>query len=125
MKALSIKQPFAELILQGRKKIELRNWNTKFRGKFLIHSPLKPDKKAMKKFEFPDLPCGFILGEAEIVEVKRYSSKKEHNNDKNLHLADSSWGTHGFVLKNQRRINLIPAKGKLGFWEFNQQGKKL
>lgn len=30
MKNLSIKQPFAELILRGKKKIELRKWNTKF-----------------------------------------------------------------------------------------------
>jgi predicted transcriptional regulator len=29
MKVLSLKQPFAELILQGRKAIELRKWNTK------------------------------------------------------------------------------------------------
>jgi len=36
MKALSLKQPFAELILQGKKTIELRKWNTKFRGEFLI-----------------------------------------------------------------------------------------
>ena len=49
MKALSIKQPFAELILQERKKIEIRKWNTDFRGEFLIHSSKKSDEKAMKK----------------------------------------------------------------------------
>jgi hypothetical protein len=52
MKALSIKQSFAELILQGRKKIELRTWNTSFRGEFLIHAPQIPDGKSMDSFGF-------------------------------------------------------------------------
>ena len=46
MKALSIKQPYAELILQGKKKIELRKWNTNFRGEFLIHASKIPDLEA-------------------------------------------------------------------------------
>ncbi|MGD9275555.1 MAG: ASCH domain-containing protein [Candidatus Pacearchaeota archaeon] len=71
MKALSLKQPFAELILHGKKKIELRNWNTKFRGEFLIHASKIPDKSAMKKFGFCDLSCGFILGKAKLVDVKK------------------------------------------------------
>ncbi|MDQ6862918.1 MAG: ASCH domain-containing protein [Thermoproteota archaeon] len=37
MKGLSLKQPFAELLVSGRTTVELRKWNTKFRGKFLIH----------------------------------------------------------------------------------------
>ena len=52
MKALSLKQPFAELIVSGKKTIELRNWNTKFRGKFLIHASKIPDSEAMKRFGF-------------------------------------------------------------------------
>ena len=38
MKCLSVCQPFAELIVQGKKTIELRKWNTKFRGEFLVHA---------------------------------------------------------------------------------------
>ncbi len=41
MKCLSVCQPFAELIVQGKKTIELRKWNTKFRGEFLIHAAKK------------------------------------------------------------------------------------
>ena len=74
MKTLSLKQPFAELILQGRKKIELRKWNTQFLGEFLIHSSKIPDDKAMKKFGFENLPCGFILGKANLVDVKSYKN---------------------------------------------------
>ena len=119
MKALSLKQPFAELVISGKKTIELRKWNTNFRGNFFIHASKKPDEKAMKKFGFDNLPYGFIVGEAELVDVKKYLNKKEYEKDKNKHLADSSWGSFGFVLENPKRIKPIPAKGSLGFWEFD------
>jgi predicted transcriptional regulator len=118
MKALSIKQPFAELILQGKKKIELRKWNTKFRGEFLIHAPKSSDKSAMEKFGFSELPTGCIIGKVSLVDVKKYTSEQEHQKDKELHLASSSWGYYGFVLENPARLEKIPANGKLGFWEF-------
>ena len=120
MKALSLKQPFAELILQEKKKIELRKWNTKFRGEFLIHASKIPDKKAMKEFGFDILTCGYIVGKAKLINVKKYKTKKEHDKDKNLHLASNSWGNYGFILKDVKRINKIPCKGQLNFWEFNQ-----
>jgi predicted transcriptional regulator len=118
MKVLSIKQPFAELIISGKKTIELRNWNTKFRGKFLIHASKIPDSKAMKKFGFDKLPVGAIVGEAELVDVKKYENEFEYKKDKNKHLADSSLEKYGFVLRNARRVRPIPIKGKLMFWDF-------
>ena len=38
MKVLTIKQPFATLIIEGYKEYEFRTWKTKFRGEFLIHA---------------------------------------------------------------------------------------
>jgi len=118
MKVLSLKQPFAELILQGKKKIELRKWNTKFRGKFLIHASKLPDKKAMKKFGFSELPAGNIVGKATLVDVKKYSDEEEHQADKELHLASEMFGNYGFILKNVKRIKPISCKGQLGFWDY-------
>ena len=118
MKALSLKQPWAELVLLGRKKIEIRKWNTKFRGKFLIHASKVPDDEAMKRFGFEELPVGMIVGEAELMDVKKYSPV-EFEKDKNLHLATSEFGKHGFILENVKRIKEIPAKGALGLWEFD------
>ena len=43
MKAISLKQPWASLIVSGRKTIELRTWNTKFRGEFYIHASKTTD----------------------------------------------------------------------------------
>jgi hypothetical protein len=119
MKTLTIKQPWAELILSGKKKVEIRSRNTKFRGEFLIHSSKNPDKNAMKFFGFENLPNGCILGKANLIDVKKYNDKGDFLGDKNLHLADSDFGNYGFVLGSVRRIKPIPAKGKLNFWEFD------
>lgn len=120
MKALSLKQPFAELIVSGRKTIELRNWNTKFRGKFLIHASKIPDSKAMKRFNFKKLPTGMIVGEAELIDIKAYPTEEEHKKDKDKHLASSFWGKYGFILKNPKRIKPVSIKGRLGFWDFKE-----
>ncbi|MFH1503449.1 MAG: ASCH domain-containing protein [Candidatus Diapherotrites archaeon] len=120
MKVLSLKQPWAELVLQGKKKIELRKWNTHFRGKFLIHASKIPDKESMRRFGFDNLPFGVIVGEAELADVKKYKDAKEFNKDKDLHLAEESWGDFGFVLKNVKRVKEIPCKGSLNFWEFKK-----
>ncbi len=36
--ALSLKQPWAALLVTGRKRIEVRNWPTARRGRILIHA---------------------------------------------------------------------------------------
>ena len=38
MKSLSLKQPWAELVIQGKKSIELRKWKTSFKGEFYVHA---------------------------------------------------------------------------------------
>lgn len=120
MKTLSLKQPWAELVVSGKKKIELRKWNTNFRGEFLIHASKNPDEKAMQEFGLNNLPCGFIIGKAELIDVKHYINKIEFEKDKNMHLATSDWGEYGFVLKNAERFDkIIPAKGALNFWDFD------
>lgn len=52
MKALSIKQPWAGLILLGIKPVENRTWATKYRGKFIIHAGQKVDKAMMAVVDF-------------------------------------------------------------------------
>ena len=118
MKSLSLKQPFAELVVSGKKTIELRKWNTRFRGEFFVHASKSSDKKAMEKFGFSELPTGCIVGKVTLVDVKRYESSEEFWSDKDKHLASMEWGIYGFLLENAQRIKEIPCNGKLGFWEF-------
>jgi len=52
MKALTIKQPWADLIVSGIKDIENRTWRTKFRGRIYVHAS---QKHACDKWEIPHL----------------------------------------------------------------------
>ena len=120
MKALSLKQPWAELVVSGRKTIELRNWNTTFRGEFLVHASLSPNKDAMKRLGFDDLPLGCIVGKATLVDVKRYASKEEFAQDAEKHFATQGWydeRAKGFILKDAQRLSLKKMKGQLNFFE--------
>ncbi len=117
MKALSLKQPYAELVVSGRKKIELRKWSTHFRGEFIIHASKSVDKEAMNRFGFIELPTSCTVGKATLVDVKKYENQEEHSKDNSLHLANSDWGRYGFVLEDAKRIKETPLKGKLGFWD--------
>ena len=49
MKVLSIKEPWASLIINGYKEYEFRSWKTKYRGKILIHTSKGIDKKSIDK----------------------------------------------------------------------------
>ncbi len=50
MIALSVKQPWASMIASGRKTIETRTWDTKYRGPLLICAGQSPDAAALVRF---------------------------------------------------------------------------
>ena len=123
MKCLSVSQPFADLIISGEKSIELRSWNTNFRGEFLIHAPLKikfEDSKRLKiKKKFV---TGAIIGKAQLYDVKKYDSIKQVRLEQKFHLASKKYQkkTYGFILKNARPLRIpIPWKGQLGLFDVN------
>ena len=123
MKCLSVSQPFADLIISGKKIIELRKWNTNFRGEFLIHAPIKIRIEDCKRLKInKKLVTGAIIGKAELYEVKKYNSVKEIKADQKLHLASKNFHgkTFGFMLKNMKSFRIpISCKGKLGFFEID------
>jgi hypothetical protein len=123
MKCLSLKQPFAELLASGKKTIELRGWNTHFRGRFLIHASLKPYLPVCKELGIDQhsLTYGAVIGEAELYGVKTYSSPAEFLKDKDKHLASGAFllsrYRYGFLVKGAKRLKPIPLKGRLNFFE--------
>ena len=123
LKCLSVSQPFADLIISGKKIIELRNWNTNFRGEFLIHAPVKIRTEDCKRLKInKKLVTGAIIGKAELYEVKKYNSIKEIKTDQKFHLASKNFHdrTYGFMLKNSKSLRIpIPYKGQLGFFEID------
>lgn len=123
MKALTIRQPWATLIMQGVKEYEFRSWNTKFRGEFLIHAGKGIDKEAVKRLKeyLPDeLPLGKVLGKVTLTdclpmtdELAEFLAKK--NND--IYTTHSFSRNYAFKLENVQKFeNPIEAKGQLGFW---------
>ena len=124
MKCLSICQPFAELIVQGKKTIELRKWNTKFRGEFLVHAAknvLTEDCKRLK-ISPEGISTGAIIGKVNLVDVKKYGSDKELNKDKKKHysVSNNTKNKYGFILENPKKLRVpIEHMGKLNFFEFH------
>ena len=123
MKCLSVSQPFADLIISGKKIIELRKWSTNFRGEFLIHAPIKIRIEDCKRLKInKKLVTGAIIGKAELYKVKKYNSVKEIKADQKFHLASKNFHgkTFGFMLKNVKSFRIpISCKGKLGFFEID------
>lgn len=121
MKCLSISQPFAELIVTGKKTIELRSWNTKFRGEFFVHAPQKIRTTDCKRLNITKkLSTGALVGKAEIYDVKVYNSTTEVRKDSKYHLASREFHNrrYGFIIKNPRKFSKpLPTKGRLGFFE--------
>jgi ASCH domain len=123
MLAISIRQPWAWMILHAGKDIENRTWSTKVRGRVLIHAA-----KSMTKGDFEDAAwfarerCGVsddtmrgcnpesllrggVVGSVEIVDCVKST--------------DSPWfmGDYGFVLRNPEIIQFNPCLGKLNFFD--------
>jgi len=121
LKCLSVSQPFADLIISGKKTIELRKWNTNFRGEFFIHTPIKIRIKDCKRLKITKkLVTGVIIGKAELYDVKKYNSLKEVKLDQKFHLASKNFQgkTFGFKIKNAKSLRIpIPLKGQLGFFD--------
>jgi hypothetical protein len=124
MKCLSLKQPFADLLALGEKTVELRKWNTKFRGNFLIHASKNIDVKACERLdiEIDNLTKGAIIGSAFLYDVKEYKNQEEFNKDKQKHFSIISKYfdeyKYGFLIKDAKMFKLsIPYSGKLRFFE--------
>jgi hypothetical protein len=70
LRAVSIRQPFAEQVMTGRKKAEYRTMPTRLRERVYVYASLKPrpseDWRGMKVGP-EDVPLGKIIGTVEIV----------------------------------------------------------
>lgn len=126
MKVLTIKQPWATLIMQGDKRFEFRSWQTKYRGELLIHAGKGIDKEAMKrlkKYIPEDMPLGKILGKVKLVDCIRMSPEfkemllKENNE---IYIKSSFQENYGWQVTDVEVFDVpIEAKGHLSLWEFD------
>lgn len=124
MKVLTIKEPWASLIIEKYKKYEFRSWKTNYRGKILIHAGLSVEKDMMKRFKDYDITInpGFIIGEATLtncIKVNNEFSEELRKIDnivygRSNHSEDYAWMLED-VIKYDKPI---PCKGKLGLWNY-------
>lgn len=126
MKALSIRQPWAQLIVEGLKDIENRSWYTRVRGEILVHAGQRFDAEAFlwllnewhrvglpgavgdfcDRWKRTRFPTGGIVGRTTLVEC--------------VSAHESPWkdaGSWGFVLTDSAPLELRPCRGRLGFFE--------
>ena len=122
MKVLTIREPWASLIINDYKKYEFRSWKTNYRGKILIHTSQKIEKEMLSRFKDYKLNCigGSIIGEAELTDCILV----DENFNQNLRKIDNIvYGRSNHVekyawkLENVKKYDEpIPMKGKLGLW---------
>lgn len=128
MKVITIKEPYATLILEGFKEYEFRTWKTSYRGEILIHAAKGYDKDNLNRFKDRKLKYnpGKIIGKAIIsdcVEVDEKLKKELLNKDKEVYKnlsKERNKKIFGFKLENVEKINPIEVKGQLGLWNYNK-----
>ena len=126
MKVLTIKQPWASLIVNGYKEYEFRTWKTNYRGEFLVHAGKGRNKEYIEKFKELNLeyPSGYIIAKVTLEDCIMVDDDfreilKKKNPILYAHVInDKTWKGYAFKLTNIEKIENIPAQGKLSFWNF-------
>ncbi len=121
MKALSIRQPWADLIVQGKKTLELRSWMVGYRGPLAIHASQTVDREACQAQGLnPDqVSTGAIIGVVDLVSIivlddAAFESRRSE------HLASDRFKTsplYGWQVTNPRMLSQpCPVRGRMGLF---------
>lgn len=132
MKALSIQQPWAWAIFNG-KPVENRDWSTSYRGPLLIHAGKKFDDEGFDwicdeherlGLSLDIIPavkdgaffCGGLIGIVDMVDCVQEHDDRWNNE---APWRGNPWfsGRYGFVFANPRLIEFVPYRGKLGIFD--------
>jgi hypothetical protein len=102
-KAISLKQPWANLVASGKKTVETRKWKTDYRGELVICSSKNPNI----------YPAGYAICIAELYQVEPMKKEHEKKACVKVYPRANSW-----FLRNIRPIKpIIPVKGSLGIFD--------
>ena len=128
MKALSFRQPWADLILSGKKTLEVRSWKDEYRGTILVHVSKNVDRLDLERLGVELGPVGVFLGTVQITDMFQFdedswlTSYSRHLTDGILHSKKDRSGVvqadYGWALANPKRFDHpLPGSGKLGFFD--------
>lgn len=108
LKALSFRQPWANLIVEGRKTLDLRTWSTRHRGPLAVYASLDIEKEACAHHDVDvnTLTSGALIGVVDLVDVIPLN-ETTYNARAADHLNGRPWhdGMCGWVLENPRLID--------------------
>lgn len=132
VKAITVKQPWAELIARGEKLVENRSQVFAHRGPLAIHAGQTYDSttaargdiwRALSGSECRDLPRGVIVATAQLVDCHATTPG----------CCDSRWAqyptspdrrvTHLVLADIERLAEPVPARGALGLWEWGSEAR--
>lgn len=102
MKAISIKQPWANLIASGQKTIETRVWTAEYRGPLLIVSAKSPNIA----------PAGYAIAVADLVDCRPMTKADEAAACCEIYPNAVAW-----ILQGVRRVRVFPVKGQLRIFD--------
>ena len=126
MKVISIKEPFATLIVKKHKSIETRSWKTSYRGEIYIHASktMMKDKISENAYKYvpkEQLHSSEIIGKANLVDcIEMTEEYIKTINEKEKLLGIYEVGRYAWVLEDIKEIEPIKAKGKLNIWEYKE-----
>lgn len=120
MKALTICQPYAELIARGEKLIENRSWPTSYRGPLAIHAGKSLQwfdddnhPKANYGIKREAVPFGAVVAVADLIGCLRVAQLPPE-----LRSSEHANGPWCWVLENVIRLDPVPCRGAQGLWEW-------
>lgn len=130
--ALSVKQPWAALIVARVKTVEIRTWPAARRGRILIHAGKRPDDRpeAWAHVTTPELRAaaallGGVVGEAELVWCREYATAEAFAADAGEHLNAPDWFApprlYGFEFRAARPVEFRACKGLTMFFRVNER----
>jgi hypothetical protein len=124
--ALSLKQPWAALVVAGKKTIEVRKWATGIRGRIYIHAARIPDRRPEAwALVADDLSLmaqlrGGIIGAAELAGCILYRTPAGFAADAPKHLNRPEWfeapRMFGFQFRRGELVAFVPYKGNVRFF---------
>lgn len=128
--ALSVKQPWAALLVHGRKTVEVRRWPTARRGRILVHAARVPDERPEAWALVPDHlheaagRVGGIVGCGELVNCLTYRTAEAFTADRSRHLNEPSWfqgpALYGFVFTHLTELPFRPYAGWMRFFQVEE-----
>lgn len=120
MRALSIRQPWAWLIVNGHKDIENRDWSTSYRGQVLIHAG-----KTMARRYYEDIATDLALRFGDRITLPAYELLERGGVvgaatiTGCVSASSSPWfqGEFGFVMADARPLPFHACNGMLGYFD--------